>query len=266
VKESIEAASRAQAHEVVRRRLLKWTFLPELYLSKAVPVESRPLRLDDDTHLQRYPNRSAFLFNHSSQWAYLCTPDEHRWLDRLLTSSTDEADKADEARRREFYRRLAIGRFVRPAIDPPSEPLPVNRHYRAEIVTDRGTLRFALSGIEAPRTTGSFVHLARAGHYDGLVVERSYPGAYVEAGGWLSQGEPLYVLSGERTTRATRRGSLWMAIAIDGARFAICRDAWPSLDARGAVFGELTDGDATLDALAAGDRIWKITVEESPAD
>jgi cyclophilin family peptidyl-prolyl cis-trans isomerase len=128
-----------------------------------------------------------------------------------------------------------------------------------------GPIEFELLSAEAPRTVASFVHLARSHHYDGLLIEKSHPGAYLVAGGHLMSGEPLYVLEAERTVRKSRRGSLWMAVGRDGARFTICRAPWPALDGVGSVFGELRSGDSLLDRLTRGDPIVRVEIVELEA-
>ena len=65
--------------------------------------------------------------------------------------------------------------------------------YRAVLNTDAGAITIALQPELAPNHVRSFVALARAGYYDGLVFERNWVGEAVPAsefGEW-SGGERL---------------------------------------------------------------------------
>jgi len=268
VKDQLVQVSRAHVDGTVARRLLKWSFLPELQVVDSRSfARSRPLKLHDDALYQRYPDGRGFLFNFSSRWAYLCTPSESGWLEQALGGDArPPSEPVDEARRDDFLRKLLVGRFLDVALAPPPAALPLDRSYSARIETRAGTLEFALLPEEAPRAVANFVHLARAGWYDGLAIERSHPGAYLVAGAVLSTGAPAYVLPAERTARRTRRGSLWMSIARDATRFTVCRAPWPPLDDRGAVIGELAGDDGALDRLTRGDAIVRVVIVERPLD
>jgi cyclophilin family peptidyl-prolyl cis-trans isomerase len=273
VKEAIEAASRQATGEVIRRELLGSTAGPRLLADARSLVATRRFALDPDTHLQIYPNRRSFLFNFTTGWVFLCSERETGWLEELLAGGPSRAEAHSEAqsempppsgereRREAFCERLIGGRFLRVEVAPPPL-LPSGRACRAIVHTALGRMEFALLPDEAPRTAASFVHLARSGYYDGLAIERSHPGAYLAAGAYLPGGEPPYVLRAEHGARPSRRGSLWMSIGRDGARFAICRAPWPGLDATGAVFGEMSSGWETLDRLGRGDLLLKVEIDD----
>ena len=263
VKEEIESASRAGTGDVIRRELHDWTAPQSLLLDERTPLERRPLALDPDTHWQKYESRQSVLFNYTTNWAFICSERQTSWLESLGDRCKEDhkEDGNEDHEQRRFYRRLLSARFLRPAISLPTA-LDERLNYRALIHLPCGTLEFALFSQEAPRTAASFVHLARARYYDGLYVETSYPGAYFESGAWLPGGEAPHVLPEERTPRKSRRGSLWMSIGRDGARFAICRAPWPGLDERGAIFGEIIAGAELLDLPRRGDTISKVEILE----
>jgi peptidyl-prolyl cis-trans isomerase B (cyclophilin B) len=58
----------------------------------------------------------------------------------------------------------------------PTERLAGGRTYTATVATNCGTFAMELDPEESPRTTASFVTLARDGFYDGLGFHRIAPG------------------------------------------------------------------------------------------
>ena len=64
----------------------------------------------------------------------------------------------------------------------PAEILNAARRYRAVIRTSCGDFTITLDLKASPRTTASFVALARRGFYDGTVFHRIVPGFVIQAG------------------------------------------------------------------------------------
>jgi cyclophilin family peptidyl-prolyl cis-trans isomerase len=65
---------------------------------------------------------------------------------------------------------------------PPYTPLDPSKTYTAKMVTSMGTLTIALDAKRAPKTGGSFKHLADTHFYDGLTFHRIVPGFVIQGG------------------------------------------------------------------------------------
>ena len=146
----------------------------------------------------------------------------------------------------------------------PLEPLPAPRS--AHVLTSKGELVIDFVGEEAPRTVANFARLARRGFYDGQLFHRVVPDFVAQGGdprgdGW---GGPGYSLRCELNHESYVRGAVGMALAgqdTGGSQFFITHTGHPHLDGGYTVFGHLRSGFETLDALAVGDRILKVTIE-----
>jgi peptidyl-prolyl cis-trans isomerase B (cyclophilin B) len=67
-------------------------------------------------------------------------------------------------------------------LEQPRGRLDSGRTYTAAVATNCGTFAIELDTEEAPRTTASFVALARDGFYDGLGFHRIAPGFVIQGG------------------------------------------------------------------------------------
>jgi peptidyl-prolyl cis-trans isomerase B (cyclophilin B) len=67
-------------------------------------------------------------------------------------------------------------------LKPPEGRLDTAKTYTATVATNCGTFAIELDTEEAPRTTASFVALARDGFYDGLGFHRIAPGFVIQGG------------------------------------------------------------------------------------
>jgi peptidyl-prolyl cis-trans isomerase B (cyclophilin B) len=133
--------------------------------------------------------------------------------------------------------------------------------------TDRGPIKIELYPDKAPLTVANFVNLARRGFYDGLNFHRVIPDFMVQGGcpEGSGRGGPGYRFEDE-TANGVRheRGVLSMANAgpnTNGSQFFITHVATPWLDGKHTVFGKVVSGLETVDAVAQGDLIRKVTIE-----
>jgi peptidyl-prolyl cis-trans isomerase B (cyclophilin B) len=67
-------------------------------------------------------------------------------------------------------------------LEAPKSRLDSSKTYTATVATNCGTFSIELNTEEAPRTTASFVALARDGFYDGLGFHRIAPGFVIQGG------------------------------------------------------------------------------------
>ena len=136
---------------------------------------------------------------------------------------------------------------------------------RATLHTNAGPIAVELFDEDAPRTVENFRKLSGDGFYDGLIFHRVIPDFMIQGGcpEGTGTGGPGYTFEDEFNDHKIVRGALAMANAgpnTNGSQFFIVTTAeaqW--LDGKHTVFGEVTDGMDTVDAIeatptAAGDR------------
>ena len=136
---------------------------------------------------------------------------------------------------------------------------------RAFIHTRHGVVEIHLDVVEAPLTTASFVDLARAGFYDGLVFHRVEPGFVVQGGCPRGDGNggPGYALRCEITRRPYGRGAVGMALSgkdTGGSQFFITLSPQPRLDGGFTLFGQVVAGMDVVDRIRPGDVIERVEV------
>lgn len=128
----------------------------------------------------------------------------------------------------------------------------------------------------APNTTANMVSLVNKGYYDGIIFHRYEAGFVIQGGDPLTKtlplddpsigsGGPGYTIPFETNPLLHLHYALGMARSQErdsgGSQFYICLADLPSLDGDYVVFGKVTSGFATVDALRRGDKIVKATVE-----
>jgi peptidyl-prolyl cis-trans isomerase B (cyclophilin B) len=141
------------------------------------------------------------------------------------------------------------------------------RQSHVRISTDKGDMVLAFYPDDAPTHVAAFLKLAKSGFYDGLVFHRVEPGFVIQGGDpdGSGSGGPGYRLKAEFNERPHERGALAMARTSDpdsaGSQFYICLADARFLDGQYTVFGKLTDGFETLDAIKRGDVMRTVRVE-----
>jgi peptidyl-prolyl cis-trans isomerase B (cyclophilin B) len=123
------------------------------------------------------------------------------------------------------------------------------------IQTTAGPIRVRFFDGEAPKTVENFRKLAGDGFYDGLIFHRVIKDFMIQGGcpEGTGTGGPGYTFEDEINDHKIVRGALAMANAgpnTNGSQFFIVTtDAAPWLDGKHTVFGEITDGMDTVDAI-----------------
>jgi peptidylprolyl isomerase/peptidyl-prolyl cis-trans isomerase B (cyclophilin B) len=141
------------------------------------------------------------------------------------------------------------------------------KNSKVRISTNKGDIVFTFFADDAPQHAAAFVKLAEAGFYDGLKFHRVEPGFVVQGGDPSGNGTggPGYRLKAEFNERPHLRGTVAMARAASpdsaGSQFYICLDDARFLDRQYTVFGQMSDGFDTLDAIRVGDTMTKVSVE-----
>ena len=139
---------------------------------------------------------------------------------------------------------------------PPAVAFEDGKTYYWELETNHGSMVFRLFPDVAPMHAASTIYLTRLGFYDDLIFHRVISGFMAQGGDPLGNGRggPGYKYAGEfdSKVRHDRPGLLSMANSgpgTDGSQFFITFVPTPHLDGKHTIFGELVEGQATLDAL-----------------
>ena len=125
----------------------------------------------------------------------------------------------------------------------------------ATMHTNHGAIRLELFDEDAPKTVANFRKLAGDGFYDGLIFHRVIPDFMIQGGcpEGSGTGGPGYTFEDEINDHKIVRGALAMANAgpnTNGSQFFIVTtDAAPWLDGKHTVFGRVTEGMETVDAI-----------------
>lgn len=136
-----------------------------------------------------------------------------------------------------------------------------------QIETERGNITIELFEDDAPNTVANFISLAEQGYYDNLNFHRVIPDFMIQGGcpEGTGTGGPGYRFGDEcmPNRRHDAPGVLSMANAgpgTNGSQFFITHGAQPHLDGKHTVFGEVTDGLDTVNAIQQGDGMNRMVV------
>jgi peptidyl-prolyl cis-trans isomerase B (cyclophilin B) len=156
------------------------------------------------------------------------------------------------------------------AAPTPEEVTTMTERARASqvrITTEKGDIVFTFFPDEAPVHTAAFMKLAEGGFYDGLTFHRVEPGFVIQGGDPDGDGTggPGYRLKAEFNDRPHVRGTVAMARSSNpdsaGSQFYICLADARFLDKNYTVFGQMTEGFETLDAIRRGDTMNTVALE-----
>jgi cyclophilin family peptidyl-prolyl cis-trans isomerase len=131
--------------------------------------------------------------------------------------------------------------------------------------TNAGPIEIEFFDTDAPKTVENFRKLSGDGFYDGVIFHRVIKDFMIQGGDpdGTGTGGPGYTFEDEFNQHKIVRGALAMANAgpnTNGSQFFIVTtDAAPWLDGKHTVFGQVTSGMETVDAIentatGAGDR------------
>ena len=125
----------------------------------------------------------------------------------------------------------------------------------AHMNTTHGTIAIEFFDEDAPKTVENFRKLAADGFYDGIIFHRVIPDFMIQGGcpQGTGTGGPGYTFEDEFNQHKIERGALAMANAgpnTNGSQFFIVTTkAAPWLDGKHTVFGRVTAGMDTVDAI-----------------
>ena len=155
-----------------------------------------------------------------------------------------------------------------PARETASFQWPTGPHPTATLhVAGIGRIEVELYPELAPRTVENFLELARTGFYDGTTFHRVIPGFMIQGGDPNSrtphpdddgEGGPGYTIPDEFSRAPHERGVLSMANRgrpdTGGSQFFVVHQDARDLDGTYTVFGRVTAGLETVDAIAQVER------------
>src|SRR6476661_8788100 len=135
----------------------------------------------------------------------------------------------------------------------------------ATLHTNHGPIEVELFDDDAPETVSNFRKLAGDGFYDGVIFHRVIKDFMIQGGDptGTGTGGPGYTFEDEINDHKVERGALAMANAGPGTNgsqfFIVTTGAAPWLDGKHTVFGRVTAGMDSVDAIegtatGAGDR------------
>lgn len=141
--------------------------------------------------------------------------------------------------------------------EPFEQSLDPAKSYTATLETNKGSFAVEFFAGDAPIAVNNFVSLARDSYYDGTPFHRIVSGFVIQGGDptGTGSGGPGYNFADEPVSKDYERGTLAMANAgpnTNGSQFFVVLD-----DLRGklpknyTIFGKVTSGMETVDAIAA---------------
>ena len=132
---------------------------------------------------------------------------------------------------------------------------------KAEIITEKGTMKVEFYENDAPNTVDNFVKLSKDGFYDGLTFHRVLPDFVIQGGcpQGTGMGGPGYQIKCELDgdNQFHDKGVLSMAHAgrdTGGSQFFIChsRNNTAHLDGNHTCFGKVVEGLEVIDDIRQG--------------
>ncbi len=161
----------------------------------------------------------------------------------------------DTGRDIEDYRDMA-----RRLIVAPDENVPAPRLI---IETERGTIRIALFGADAPMTVDALLRLADRNYFDGGTWHRVVPNFVIQDGDPHGAGEggPGFALRDEINRHRYEAGTVGMALSgpdTGGSQFFITHSRQPHLDGTYTVIGRVESGMEVVNRVTQGERIRSV--------
>ena len=143
------------------------------------------------------------------------------------------------------------------------------KRYTAAITTNKGDIVVEFAPQHAPRSVNNFVFLSREGFYDGVVFHRVIPNFVIQGGDPTGSGSggPGYAFDCETKGTPLKHETHVLSMAhagpnTNGSQFFITHSPQPHLDGIHTVFGKVIEGGDVVNAIAAGDKMEKVTIHE----
>jgi peptidyl-prolyl cis-trans isomerase B (cyclophilin B) len=141
---------------------------------------------------------------------------------------------------------------------------------RIILKTEKGDIESTIFASEVPVTAANFLNLASRNYYDGVTFHRVIADFMIQGGDptGTGSGGPGYRFEDEfrPSLKHDKAGVFSMANAgpgTNGSQFFITHGPTPHLNGAHTVFGEVSNGQDVVDAIAQGDRIVSIEILDS---
>ena len=141
---------------------------------------------------------------------------------------------------------------------------------RITLKTQKGDIEATIFASLVPVTAANFLNLASQNYYDGITFHRVISNFMIQGGDptGTGRGGPGYRFEDEfaPNLKHDKAGIFSMANAgpgTNGSQFFITHGPQPHLDNRHSVFGEVTEGQDVVNAIAQGDKITGIEIKDS---
>lgn len=135
----------------------------------------------------------------------------------------------------------------------------------AVLETNKGTIKFELLEVDAPKTTENFRLLADKNYYDGVIFHRVIPNFMIQGGDPLGEGYGGESAWGGKFDDEIDRGSMLYSGMYDkgtvamansgpntnGSQFFLCTIKTDWLDGKHVVFGKVVEGMDVVKAVEA---------------
>ncbi len=172
------------------------------------------------------------------------------------TSSMEQEDAAEVAEEDSFAVDKTNPDWKQTLQQPGIMIFEEGKRYFWDMQTNKGAMSFELFHKSAPMHVSSTIYLTELGFYDATVFHRVMPGFMAQGGDptGTGRGGPGYHYEGEfnAAIRHDKPGILSMANAgpgTDGSQFFITFAATKHLNGKHTIFGEISKGMDTLQAL-----------------
>lgn len=141
---------------------------------------------------------------------------------------------------------------------------------RITLKTEKGDIEATIFASKVPVTAANFLNLASHNFYDGITFHRVIANFMIQGGDptGTGRGGPGYRFEDEfkPDLKHDKAGIFSMANAgprTNGSQFFITHGPQPHLDQRHSVFGEVTQGQDVVNAIAQGNKITGIDIHDS---
>jgi len=145
------------------------------------------------------------------------------------------------------------------------------KNAKAILTTDKGTFTIEFTPEDAPLTVDSFIKLAKANYFNGLMIHRVVPNFVMQDGDPRGDGNggPGFSIRCEVNTVEYERGAVGMALSgkdTGGSQWFVTHAPQPHLDGGYTVFGRVNETDMKIvDSLVRGDIVRSVKIIEGNA-
>jgi cyclophilin family peptidyl-prolyl cis-trans isomerase/HEAT repeat protein len=167
----------------------------------------------------------------------------------------------------DFSSRIASVKSVNTTADYDRALARIGSPVNAVVTTTKGSFTIQLLPEEAPLTVDNFIKLADRNYFRGITVHRVVPNFVIQDGDPRGDGNggPGYQIRCEISQTPYGRGAVGMALSgkdTGGSQWFVTHAPQPHLDGGYTVFGNVVAGMDVVDAIARGDVIQSIVINE----